>query len=137
MVTFSKTKIISSGINPENDKSQNHQSEIPFLRPVTSEEFIPPTNRWISITGFVLTGTIAIAVSMAATIKYNVTVKASGTVRPVGELRLVQPEVEGTVKSILVKENQSVRKRQIIAKYCPLCKLCQAFSMGTYSSKYL
>lgn len=126
MVTISNSKITSSGINPKNgnpetnnpetNKSQTNESEIPFLRPVTSEEFIPPTNRWISITGFVLTGTMAIAVSMAATIKYNVTVKAAGTVRPAGELRLVQPEIEGTVKSILVKENQSVRKGQIIAQ---------------------
>jgi HlyD family secretion protein len=96
--------------------NQNHQEEIPFLLPVTSEEFIPSTNRWISIAGFVLTGSVAIAAIMAYTIEYNITVKAAGIVRPVGELRLVQPEIEGVVKSILVKENQSVRKGQIIAE---------------------
>nr|WP_272819403.1 biotin/lipoyl-binding protein [Scytonema hofmannii] len=53
---------------------------------------------------------------MAWTIKYNVTVKAAATVRPAGELRVVQPEIEGAIKTILVKENQSVIKGQIIAQ---------------------
>ncbi len=96
--------------------NQNHPADLPFLRPVTSEEFIPSTNRWISIAGFVLTGSVAIAAIMAYTIEYNITIKASGIVRPVGELRLVQPEIEGVVKNILVKENQSVRQGQIIAE---------------------
>lgn len=87
-----------------------------FLRPVTSEEFIPPTSGWISLAGFALTGTIAIAVTMASLIKYNVTVKATAKVRPVGEIRLVQPEIEGTVKDILVKENQNIKKGQVIAQ---------------------
>lgn len=68
------------------------------------------------IAGFVLTGTVVIAAIMSYIIEYNVTVKASGIVRPVGELRLVQPEIEGVVKNILVKENQSVRKGQVIAE---------------------
>ena len=71
----------SKSLIPATDDKQE------FLRPVTSEEFIPPTSRWISITGFVLTGTIAIAVTMASTIKYNVTVKAAATVLPVGSIR--------------------------------------------------
>lgn len=100
----------SKSLIPATDDKQE------FLRPVTSEEFIPPTSRWISITGFVLTGTIAIAVTMASTIKYNVTVKAAATVRPVGNIRLVQSENEGTVKSILVKENQNIKKGQLIAQ---------------------
>ncbi len=105
MVSILNSKPITS----END---NHE----FLRPVTSEEFIPPTSGWISLAGFVLTGTIAIAVIMASAIKYNVTVKARATVRPVGEIRLVQPEIEGTVKNILVKENQNIKKGQVIAQ---------------------
>lgn len=100
----------------QTQSNQNHQADLPFLRPVTSEEFIPSTNRWISIAGFVLTGSVAIAAVMAYTIEYNITVKAAGIVRPVGELRLVQPEIEGVVKSILVKENQSVRQGQVIAE---------------------
>ncbi len=114
MVTIPDKKRSYSETNNKHNHSSKDDTE--FLRPVTSEEFIPPTSRWISLTGFVLTGTIAIAVTMASVIKYNVTVKAAATVRPAGEQRLVQPEIEGVVKSIFVKENQSVIKGQIIAR---------------------
>ena len=99
----------SKPIIPEDDKQE-------FLRPVTSEEIIPPASRWISLTGFVLTATIGIAVTMASVIKYNVTVKTSATVRPVGNIRLVQSENEGTVKDIFIKENQNIKKGQVIAQ---------------------
>ena len=100
----------STTLIPETDDNQS------FLHAVTTEEFIPPTSRWISLTGFVLTGTIAIAVTMATMIKYNVTVKATATVRPLGKIPLVQSENEGTVKDILVKENQNIKKGQVIAQ---------------------
>lgn len=48
-------------------------------------------------------------------IKYNVTVIATATVRPTGETRIVQAATEGTVTSILVKENQVVKLGDAIA----------------------
>jgi HlyD family secretion protein len=48
-------------------------------------------------------------------VKYNVTVKAAAIVRPIGETRVVQSRIEGTVKSIEVKENQIVKQGDIIA----------------------
>jgi HlyD family type I secretion membrane fusion protein len=62
-----------------------------------------------------LVGAFGVAVIVAAVTKYNVTVKAAATVRPTGEIRLVQAATEGTIKRILVKENQVMRKGDAIA----------------------
>jgi len=86
-----------------------------FLPSVTSEDFLPPVSPWISLSGVFLLGTVGAAFSLASTIKYNVTVKAGATVRPIGDLRVVQPEIDGTVKNIFVKENQMVRQGDPIA----------------------
>ncbi|ARV57450.1 hemolysin D [Nostocales cyanobacterium HT-58-2] len=83
---------------------------------VKSDEFLPPISPWTSLTGVFLVGTVAAAVGLVSFIKYNVTVKAGAIVRPVGDIRLVQPEIEGTVKSILVKENQMVKQGDEIAR---------------------
>ncbi|MBW4433944.1 MAG: HlyD family efflux transporter periplasmic adaptor subunit [Pelatocladus maniniholoensis HA4357-MV3] len=86
------------------------------LLPSTSnEEFLPPVSRWTSLAGFFLVGSIVASISLCSWIKYNVTVKASAVVRPTGEIRLVQSKIEGTVKSILVKENQLVKQGEVIA----------------------
>ncbi|WP_017315237.1 HlyD family efflux transporter periplasmic adaptor subunit [Mastigocladopsis repens] len=86
-----------------------------FLRPVESDEFLPPISRWTTLGGLFLVGSFGAVFTLATVIKYNVTVKASATVRPIGELRIVQAASEGTVKSILVKENQVVKQGDSIA----------------------
>jgi HlyD family type I secretion membrane fusion protein len=86
-----------------------------FLCPVTSDEFLPPVSAWTSLGGLFLVGTFGVAFTLAAFTKYNVTVKAAATVRPVGEVRIVQASTEGTVKSIAVKENQVVKQGDAIA----------------------
>ncbi|PIG91699.1 HlyD family efflux transporter periplasmic adaptor subunit [Gloeocapsopsis sp. IPPAS B-1203] len=82
---------------------------------VNSDEFLPPISRWTSLTGIFLVGSVAAAIALSSFIKYNVKVKAAATVRPVGEVRLVHTEMEGTVKSLLVKENQLVKQGDAIA----------------------
>ena len=86
------------------------------LRPIQNDEFLPPISRWTSLGGFLLSGTIAAAVLLAATIRYNVTVKAPAIVRPVGDVRIVQAPLEGTISTIEVKENQAVRQGDVIAR---------------------
>jgi len=86
-----------------------------FLHPVQSDEFLPPISRWTTLGGLFLVGTVGAAFALATVIKYNVTVKAPATVRPIGELRIVQAATEGSVKSILVKENQVVKQGDAIA----------------------
>jgi multidrug efflux pump subunit AcrA (membrane-fusion protein) len=60
-------------------------------------------------------GTVGAAIILTAVTKYNITVKAPATVRPSGEVRIVQAATEGTVKSILVKENMVVKQGDAIA----------------------
>ncbi|WP_315790818.1 HlyD family efflux transporter periplasmic adaptor subunit [Fischerella sp. JS2] len=86
-----------------------------LLPSIQSEDFLPPVSRWTSLVGIFLIGSIVASISLCSWIKYNVTVKANAFVRPTGENRLVQSKIEGTVKSILVKENQFVKQGEAIA----------------------
>ncbi len=87
-----------------------------IISSVENDEFLPPISRWTSLAGMFLVGTVAVGITLSSWVKYNVTVKADATVRPTGEIRVVQPEMEGTIKNILVKENQVVRMGDIIAR---------------------
>jgi multidrug efflux pump subunit AcrA (membrane-fusion protein) len=55
-------------------------------------------------------------IALATFIKYNVVVKAPGTVRPTGETRVVQATASGMIERIFVKENQVIKKGDAIAK---------------------
>lgn len=86
-----------------------------LLRTVKSEDFLPAIGIWTNFGSFFLVATVGAAITFAAVIKYNVTVKAAANVRPSGEVRLVQSATEGSIKSILVKENQVVKQGDVIA----------------------
>jgi HlyD family type I secretion membrane fusion protein len=86
------------------------------LRPVQSDEFLPPISLWTTIGGFVLLGTVGLAFILAGVVKYNVKVRANATVRPAGEIRIVQAATPGPIKTILVKENQPVKRGDAIAE---------------------
>ncbi|MEH2203977.1 MAG: HlyD family efflux transporter periplasmic adaptor subunit [Nostoc sp.] len=86
-----------------------------FLRPVESDEYLPPISSWTWLGGIFLIGSVGAAFGLASVIQYNIVVRAAGTVRPTGEIRLVQAAVEGTVRSIRVKENQVVKRGDEIA----------------------
>jgi HlyD family secretion protein len=86
-----------------------------FIPAVKTEDFLPPVSVWTSLAGVALMGTVVSAIAVASLVKYNVTVKTVATVRPEGEVRLVQPPKEGTVQQIFVQENQLVRQGDIIA----------------------
>nr|WP_211176024.1 HlyD family efflux transporter periplasmic adaptor subunit [Brasilonema sp. UFV-L1] len=97
-------------------QTQN-QKLLPSLQipSIHSDGFLPPVSPWTSLAGVFLVGTVGAVFSLASSVKYNVTVKANANVRPAGDLRLVQPEIEGTVKQIFVKENQVVKQGDAIA----------------------
>ncbi|MBN4005600.1 HlyD family efflux transporter periplasmic adaptor subunit [Nostoc sp. LPT] len=86
-----------------------------FLRPVENDEYLPSISIWTRLGGVFLIGSVGAAFSLASFIQYNIVVKADGTVRPTGEIRLVQAAAEGTVRSIRVKENQVVKRGDEIA----------------------
>lgn len=87
----------------------------PWLRPVKPDEFLPPVSRWTTVGGLVLFSSVGIALVLSALLRYNVTVKAPATIRPSGEVRLVQAEREGTIASIAVEPNQTVQQGDVIA----------------------
>ncbi|MBD1852945.1 HlyD family efflux transporter periplasmic adaptor subunit [Cyanobacteria bacterium FACHB-502] len=85
------------------------------IQPLNSQDLLPPISRWTSLGGLVLVGTIGVAISLSAIVRYNVVVRANATIRPAGELRIVQAEIEGSVKQIAVKDHQQVRQGDTIA----------------------
>jgi multidrug efflux pump subunit AcrA (membrane-fusion protein) len=85
------------------------------LEPITPTQFIPPIRRWVSVGGVIMVGSFAAAIALSTILKYKVTVQAPAAIRPVGELRLVQATIDGSVLSISVRENQAVKKGDPIA----------------------
>jgi multidrug efflux pump subunit AcrA (membrane-fusion protein) len=85
------------------------------LRPATPNEFLPPISNWTTMGGVVLLAIFAASIILASVLKYKITVKVAATIRPAGELRLVQAATEGTIKSIAVQTNQPVKKGDAIA----------------------
>jgi HlyD family secretion protein len=80
-----------------------------------TDNSLPPVSRWTSLAGLFLIATVITSIYLSSWVKYNVMVKAAAIVRPIGETRVVQSRIEGTVKSIEVKENQIVKQGDIIA----------------------
>ncbi|UKP01144.1 HlyD family efflux transporter periplasmic adaptor subunit [Nostoc sp. UHCC 0870] len=98
--------------------SPNHPQKITnpdSLHLATPNEFLPPISQWTTLGGVVLLGIFAVTIALAGVLKYKVTIKAPATIRPSGELRLVQSPIEGTVKDITVEVNQRVNQGDIIA----------------------
>ncbi|NJL61343.1 MAG: biotin/lipoyl-binding protein [Methylacidiphilales bacterium] len=87
-----------------------------MLRPVTSNEFLPPISRWATVGGVLLLAVFGTGLILAAILKYQVIVKAPAKVRPLGELRLVQAPTEGRITSIAVQSNALVKQGDAIAK---------------------
>jgi HlyD family secretion protein len=80
-----------------------------------TDELLPALSRWATLTGIVIMGGLGVTVGLSAVTKYNVAVKAPATIRPAGELRVVQAELEGKVQQIAIKENQPVAQGDAIA----------------------
>ncbi len=86
-----------------------------FLPPIQENDFLPPIGRWINLGGLVIPCVVGIAIFVASVTKYKVTIKAQANLRPAGELRIVQAATEGPVMGVSVKENQVVKKGDMIA----------------------
>jgi multidrug efflux pump subunit AcrA (membrane-fusion protein) len=103
-------------------QSQNNNSPYNLNNSTTEDlhileanEFLPHIGKWIHIGGGVMISMFVVAVSLSSVLYYNITVKVPATIRPLGELRLVESGMTGTVKRIVVKEDQLVNKGEIIA----------------------
>lgn len=101
-----------SNLNTKSLKlNQNEDS----LRPVDLEEFLPQIDWWVTIGGLIFLAIFGATIALVSILKYKVAIKAPATVRPVGELRIVQAAVEGKIESIQIKGNQKVVKGDIVA----------------------
>ncbi|HEY9709136.1 MAG TPA: biotin/lipoyl-binding protein, partial [Oculatellaceae cyanobacterium] len=89
--------------------------DLDSLHPLKSDDFLPPISRWTTLGGLLLVGTFGAAVALASVIQYNITVRAIANVRPSGELQIAVAETGGTVRSVEVRENQVVKKGDVIA----------------------
>ncbi|WP_414527978.1 HlyD family efflux transporter periplasmic adaptor subunit [Nodularia chucula] len=85
------------------------------LNLVEANEFLPQISKWTSIGAGVLLITFMTAVALSSVFKYNVTVKVPASIRPEGQLGIVQSAVMGTVQKIDVQENQVVKQGEAIA----------------------
>jgi multidrug efflux pump subunit AcrA (membrane-fusion protein) len=100
----------------ENDFWQQSNQSIPQDLPtLEANEFLPHIGKWTSIGGMIVLSIFVAGVALAAILKYNVTVKVPATIRPVGELKLVQSLINGKIIKIDVTENQTVAEGQAIA----------------------
>jgi multidrug efflux pump subunit AcrA (membrane-fusion protein) len=84
------------------------------LHLVEANEFLPRISKWTSIGTGVLLATFVVGVTLTSVLNYNVTVKVPASIRPVGELRVVQSAMSGSIQNINVQENQVVTQGQAI-----------------------
>ena len=91
------------------------QREYALLQPTTPAEFLPAIGWWATVGGIALVGIMGTGAGLSTILKYKVTVQAPAAIRPVGELRLVQSTIEGSVLSILAREHQTVTAGDPIA----------------------
>jgi multidrug efflux pump subunit AcrA (membrane-fusion protein) len=102
-------------IPPQQNSANVFPSPANFLPSIGEHDFLPPISRWTKLGGMFIVGAVGIGFIVSAFTPYNVTVKADAKVRPTGELRIVEAETEGRIIDIKVKDNQVVKKREIIA----------------------
>jgi multidrug efflux pump subunit AcrA (membrane-fusion protein) len=81
----------------------------------TPADFLPPIGRWVTVGGLIMLTSLVTAITVSTFLKYKITVQAPATIRPVGELRLVQSTIEGSIEQISVQENKLVNKGDPIA----------------------
>lgn len=104
-------------LEKQNLELQNPELQNPeFLQPFHEDDFLPPISRWVRGGAMAVIGVMAGMVGLAAVVEYNVTVQAPASVRPAGELSVVQAPPGETIGRILVQESQSVRKGDVIAE---------------------
>jgi multidrug efflux pump subunit AcrA (membrane-fusion protein) len=86
-----------------------------IVHPRALDRFLPSISRWVSVGGVVMMASFGAAIGLSTILKYKVTIQAPASIRPIGELRVVQSTIEGSVLKIAVRENQAVQKGEQLA----------------------
>ena len=87
----------------------------PMLHVATPDEFFAPVSSWSRVGGAMLVTAFAALLLLSSVLRYKVTVRAQAAIRPAGELRIVQTQVGGPIRDILVAQDQTVKKGSVIA----------------------
>ena len=106
----------SSNLNSSQIDITKEDRQLDSLREATPQEFLPPIQKWLVVSGLACVGIFAAAIALSTKLEYKVTVKAPARIRPIGELRIVQAAIEGKIVNISVAENQQVRAQALIAQ---------------------
>ena len=105
-------------VKPSDSKIQivrQQEVDLSTTSPTITEEFLPPIGKWLTWGGISVVTAIALVIPATSILKYKTTVKTEATIRPEGEVRLVQAAVEGQIAEITVKQGQKVNKGDVIA----------------------
>lgn len=93
-----------------------HRFPANALTPINTNEYLPPTRRWVSFGSWFIVFVLGSAIAASFTVKYRTTVKVLGIIRPVGETRLVQTVATGAIVEIAVQNNTPIQKGDVIAR---------------------
>lgn len=107
---------MTSSKNTLNAIASNPGTSLPTVQ---ANEFLPPLGKWPSLGGFTVILVLIFAGLSTTFLTYKETVKASGELRPTGELRLVEASTEGQITEVLVEQGQAVEKGDTIATLNP------------------
>ena len=91
------------------------EPNLKFLHAVEKEDFLPKINFQLTWGELILVGTVGVAVTLAATTKYNAVVQTNAIILPVGGIRIAEAESTGTISRVLVSQNQAEKQGEAIA----------------------
>jgi len=95
--------------------AEQHDPNPALLHVATPDEFFPQVSSWSRVGGSILVITFLALVLLCSVLRYKVTVRAQAAIRPAGELRIVQAQVEGPILEILVTQYQRVEEGSVVA----------------------
>ena len=95
--------------------TEQHDPNPALLHVATPDEFFPQVSSWSRVGGAILVITFFALVLLCGVLQYKVTVRAQAAIRPAGELRIIQAQVEGPILEILVTQDQRVEEGSVVA----------------------
>lgn len=106
----------------------------PMARGVDETDFLPaaleiierPVSPTARYTAMLLMGGLVVAMLWLVLGKLDVVVSAPGRLAPTDAVKLIQAADSGTVRAILVRESQSVRRGQVLVKLDPTVSSAEA-----------
>ena len=85
------------------------------LPTVSEQEFLPPIGRWMTLSGVAAIAMAGLTLPLMSQIEYKIAVAGQATIRPAGELRIVQSATAGRLTELRVRENQQVKRGEVLA----------------------